>query len=331
MTIKQIIEKFKSSMKQVAEALNKSPLDLTRDEYIAVAIDNDFPRLNKEQLNAIGGFKDAKARYIKAEGNIKQPKVLIYDIETAPIIAYVWGLWKNDVALNQIKSDWHILSWSAKWLGDPPEKTMYMDQRNAKNIQDDSIILAEIWKLLDEADIVVTQNGKKFDQKKLNARFIINKFVPPSSYKHIDTLELAKRHFGFTSNRLGYLSEKLCTKYKKLEHGKFPGFKMWEECLKNNIEAWKEMEEYNKYDVLSLEELYTKLIPWDSSIDFNLFHDELVNVCKCGSMDFKKAGFYYSTAGKYQKFVCNKCGAEDRGSENLFSKTKRKHLRRKTR
>jgi hypothetical protein len=29
------------------------------------------------------------------------PKVLIYDIETAPIVAHVWGLWENNVGLNQ--------------------------------------------------------------------------------------------------------------------------------------------------------------------------------------------------------------------------------------
>ena len=144
------------------------------------------------------------------------PKVLIYDIETAPIVAHVWSLWKNDVGLNQIQSDWHLLSWSAKWLDDPPSKIMYADQRAKRNIQDDKKLLKGIWDLLNECDIVITQNGKKFDQKKLNARFILNGFQPPSSYKHIDTCEIARRHFAFTSNKLQYLTDNLCKKYKKL-------------------------------------------------------------------------------------------------------------------
>jgi len=133
---------------------------------------------------------------------VERPKVLIYDIETAPMLGYCWSLWDQNIGLNQIESDWYVLSWSAKWLDDDDDQVMYMDQRKAKNIEDDKKLLEAMWKLLDECDIVITQNGKKFDQKKLNARFILNGMQPPSSYKHIDTRQIAKRYFGFTSNNL---------------------------------------------------------------------------------------------------------------------------------
>jgi hypothetical protein len=261
---------------------------------------------------------------------IKGPKVLIFDIETAPMLGYVWSLWDNNVALNQLHSDWYVLSWSAKWLHDPVSKVMYMDQRNAKNIEDDGDLLKKIWLLLDEADIVVTQNGKSFDVKKLNARFILNGFHPPSSYKHIDTKLIAKRHFGFTSNKLEYMSEKLCKKYKKLKHSKFSGFELWKQCLSGNLNAWKEMEQYNKHDVLALEELYTKLIPWDNSINFNLYHDDIRNQCKCGNSHFYKNGFYYTSLGKYQRYKCSQCGAESRDRDNLLSKEKINSLKNST-
>lgn len=273
--------------------------------------------------------KTAKKKVTK-QFSVDRPKVLVFDVETAPIMSYVWRLWDQNVGLNQIEQDWHIMSWAAKWLDDEPDKVMYMDQRNAKNIEDDSKILKEIWKLLDEADIVITQNGKSFDQKKLNARFVLNGFQPPSSYKHIDTKIIAKKHFGFTSNKLAYMTDKLCTKYKKLDHGKFPGFELWSECMKGNKEAWQEMEDYNRYDVLSLEELYLKLIPWDNSINFNLYHDEDKHVCKCGSDKFNKNGFYYTSSGKYQKYKCKACGHETRDKVNLFSKEKRKSLHMET-
>ncbi len=255
------------------------------------------------------------------------PKVLVYDIETAPILGYVWRLWDQNVGLNQIESDWYILSWSAKWLGSPENQIMYMDQRNEKNIEDDSDLLKVIWKLLDEADIVITQNGKNFDQRKLNARFILNGMQPPSGYKHIDTKQLASKHFGFTSNKLQYMTDSLCTKYKKLQHGKFPGFELWKECLAGNKKAWDEMEEYNKHDTLALEELYKIMIPWDNSINFNLYHDEAVHVCKCGSKSFTRNGFYYTASSKFQKYRCKGCGAETRSKTNLFSKEKKKALR----
>jgi len=262
-----------------------------------------------------------------AKPTVTRPKILIYDIETAPMLSYVWGMWDQNVGLNMIAQDWHIMSWSAKWLDDPEDKVMYMDQRNEKNIENDKKILKGIWNLLDEADMVITQNGKKFDQKKLNARFILSGFQPPSSYKHIDTLRIAKKHFGFSSNKLAYMTEKLCVKYKKLSHGKFPGFDLWKECIAGNMEAWKEMEEYNKYDVLSLEELYNKIIPWDNTFNFNVYHDENKVVCKCGSESFSKNGFYYTTASKFQKFKCKSCGHETRSKVNLLSKEKRKSLR----
>ena len=305
--LKDLKRRFVLTMYEAAENLGMEVVSLKRDDYVRGTVDFQVPeRLNKEELNLLGGFKVAKNTFIQKElKEIKKqsPKILVFDIETAPIKAYVWGLWNNDVGLNQINSDWHLLSWAAKWYGDSEDKVMYMDQRNKENIEDDSEILGAIWKLLDEADIVITQNGRKFDQKKLNARFIINGFLPPSSYKHIDTCVIAKKHFGFTSNKLAYLTDKLCKKYKKLSHAKFTGFSLWEECLKNNIEAWKEMEEYNKYDVLSLEELSAILMPWDNGINFNIYHDSDFIVCECGSLEFRKAGFYYTNTGKFQKYV----------------------------
>lgn len=254
------------------------------------------------------------------------PKVLFADIETAPIVGYVWGLWDQTVGLNQIKSDWHLLSYAAKWLGD--STVHYRDQRKARDIEDDKGPLKEVWNLLDEADIVVWQNGRQFDHKKLNARFILNGMNPPSPYKQIDTLQLARKHFGFTSNKLEYLSNKLNTKYKKLTHHKYPGFEMWKECLSGNLDAWREMERYNRHDVLALEELYTKLIPWDQSVNFSLYREDGKQVCTCGSTAFQKRGYAYLSGGKYQRYQCQKCGAWTRGATNLLGKEHRAALKR---
>src|ERR1700676_4487680 len=130
---------------------------------------------------------------------VKKPKILLLDIETIPILAYVWGLWENNVGLSQIERDWSILSWSAKWLDS--NKIMYQDQRNVKDISNDKKLLQGIWNLIDQADILITQNGKSFDIKKLNARFIMNGMKPPSGFKHIDTKRLANKYFAFKIGR----------------------------------------------------------------------------------------------------------------------------------
>src|ERR1019366_4638598 len=136
----------------------------------------------------------------------------------------------------------HVLSWSAKWLGSPESETMYMDQRNAKNVENDKVVLKELWHLHNEADIVITQNGKNFDQRKVQARFLILGFKPNTPYKHIDVKIEAQRLFGFPSYKLEYMTEKINKKYKKLKHKKFPGHELWVECLKGNLAAWDEME-----------------------------------------------------------------------------------------
>ena len=254
-------------------------------------------------------------------------RILVLDVETSPIISYTWGLFDQNVALNQIKQDWNLLSYACKWLGEPKSKVMYADQRNAKNVHDDKDLLLGVWELLDQADVVLTQNGKKFDTKKLNARFLINGMKPPSSYKQIDTLVIAKRMFSLTSNKLEYMTNKLCTKYKKLKTKKFQGFDLWSECLKGNLSAWNEMKKYNIYDILSLEELYTKLRAWNNDgINFNLYSDSLEMICSCGSKSFRNKGFTYTASGKYTRHRCNKCGSEIRGNTNLFEKDKRKSL-----
>lgn len=251
---------------------------------------------------------------------MSSPNILILDIETSPILAYVWRLWDQNIALNQIDTDWHVLSWSAKWLHQ--KKTLYQDQRNARNIEDDSKILKALWKLLDEADIVIAQNGKAFDQKKLNARFITHGMQPPSSYKLVDTLLIARKHFGFTSNKLEYLAKALGTPHKKMMQRKFSGFELWRACLQGNIAAWREMEKYNRMDVTVLEEVYKKLIPWDNAINFDVYTDGEYHVCSCGSTDFRKRGFFYTSTAKYQRYKCTKCGAETRDRKCKTSTTR---------
>jgi len=256
------------------------------------------------------------------------PKVLIFDIETAPMEAFVWGLFDQNIGLEMVKTDWSVLSFSAKWLGAPEDEVMYQDNRDIEDPRDDSKLLKTIHSLLDEADIVITQNGIRFDAPKLNARFVLNGMKPPSSYRHIDTLRIAKRNFNFTSNKLAYMTDKLCTKYKKLDHAEFSGFKLWAECLKHNPKAWNEMEKYNKYDVLSLEELYLILRPWDKTINFSVFNESLEDRCSCGSLHIEAKGFVYTNLAKYVRYVCKDCGKESRDAQNLLTKEKRKSIKR---
>lgn len=270
----------------------------------------------------------------KIEKIVKAPKILSLDIETAPNLGYHWGLWQQNIGLNMLVREWAVISWAAKWVG--VDEVMYSDCREffdgsaASMYQeiDDTKLISEIWELIDEADIIVTQNGKKFDAKKLNARFLAAGFTPPSSYKHVDTLQIAKRHFAFTSNKLEFMTDKFCKVYKKLKHGKFAGFELWKECQLGNQEAWDEMELYNKYDVFSLEELVFILAPWSNQLpNLDMYYQDSDNHCFCGSTEWEEDGFAYTNLSKFTRHRCVSCGAEKRGRVNLHSKEKMKALR----
>lgn len=251
-------------------------------------------------------------------------KVLFLDIETSPILADVWALWDQNVGLNQIAMDWYILSWAAGWLGS--DRVLYADQRRASNIEDDSEILTKLWALLDEADVVVAHNGDRFDVPKINARFIKAGLPPPSPYRTIDTLKIAKARFKFTSNRLEYLGKYLGTEARKESHSAFPGHSLWIAVRKGNLKAWREMERYNKADVATLKDVYKKLAPWDPRHPNLTVDGPVGHVCPiCGGDHLEKRGFQYSNSGKYQRYVCE-CGAWSRGKTNLLSKEKRQSL-----
>lgn len=256
---------------------------------------------------------------------MKAPKILTLDIETAPIKALVWGLWDQNVGLNQIDTDSSILSWAAKWLD--KKTVIYRDTsgRGPAKIRDDKKLVGELWKLLDAADLIVAQNGIKFDIKRINARLIKHGYPPYSPTRVIDTLKVAKKHFGFTSNKLEYTSE-LLTDTPKSKHKDFPGFELWLECLKDNPKAWAEMKKYNKQDVIATEKLYLKLRPWIDQHPnvgtYNVRGD--VQCPKCGSGEIQLAGIRVLQQGSYQRYHCQTCGGWSRGKQILAELEARK-------
>lgn len=255
----------------------------------------------------------------------KGPKIVTLDIETCPLQSYTWGLWKQNVGLNQIGTEWSILSASWRWLGS--KKVEYIDVSANEDVRDDSNVLAALWEVLDQADIVIAQNGVRFDVKKINARLVMAGFGPYTPIKVVDTLLAAKAHFGFTSNRLEWMSSHL-TNQPKSKHAKFPGFELWLECLAGNPEAWKEMRKYNQQDIIATEEVYLKLRPWIVGHPnvAQYYDDDAMRCPKCGSLGVEDVGFVHTQASTYHRYQCADCGGFSRSRYTVNSKTKRKAL-----
>lgn len=243
-------------------------------------------------------------------------RILILDIETAPNVAYVWRFFKENVGAKQVIENSYMLSFAAKWLNE--DRVFYEDLSN----QHEKAMLKVLAKLLDEADIVVAHNGDGFDLPHVQGRFLLHGIKPPSPYKQVDTVKVARKEFNYPSNSLEYLSIVLNLDHKKGGHKKFPGFELWLGVLRNDPEAWAEMKEYNILDIKVLEDLYRKMLP------FMRFHPNVAvygdvdePACpKCGGHHIQYRGYAHTNVGRYHRFQCNDCGGWGRTRYNVRDK-----------
>lgn len=255
-----------------------------------------------------------KAKSIIRVGKI--PRILIFDIETSPLKAYIWNTWKTNVYQEQIISDWFCLAWSAKWLySNEIMGEVVTPEEVAK--EDDSRIMTYLWELINEADIVVSHNGNNFDIPRINSRFILNGLTPTKPYFSIDTCQIAKKQFGFTSNKLDALAG-----YFNIPHKLDTDFNLWKRCLEGDKEALSYMLKYNKKDVAILEEIYLKLRPWiKNHPNIGNLADSQMSCACCGSDNISPIPdkYYFTSVGKYKLYRCNVCGAVSRARkrENL--------------
>lgn len=234
-------------------------------------------------------------------------KILILDIETSPNTAHVWGLWQNNVSLNQLLESSYVLCWAAKWHGKP--KVYYASIYD--NTKEE--MLEQVHAMMDEADVIVHYNGKKFDIPTLNREFVLNRMAPPSPSKQVDVLEHVKRRFRFPSNKLDYVSNALGVGNKH----KHEGHTLWIKCMNMVPAAWATMKKYNVQDIKILEKVYDIVLPWiNSHPNRALFSDHPEHSCpSCGSTEVTKQGFSTTMAGRWQRYQCGSCGAWSKGEK----------------
>lgn len=232
-------------------------------------------------------------------------KILLLDIETSPNVAHVWGIWQQNVGINQLMESSYVLCWAAKWLG---EDEIIFD---SVHVSKPKKMLQRIHDLISEADAVVHYNGTKFDMPTLNKEFLLHNMNPPAPYKQIDLLRQVRSQFRFPSNKLDYVAKRLDLG-KKTSH---EGHELWVKCMNKDKDAWFRMEEYNKQDVILLEKLYIRLLPWIKSHP-NHNHQSTGHVCPtCGGTHLQKRGVAVTATSTYQRFQCRGCGSWSQGTK----------------
>lgn len=231
------------------------------------------------------------------------PKILFFDLETAPSLGWVWAKWETNVL--DFEQEWYILSFVARWKDGKYITSALPDFKGYKRQpENDKQLVKKLWKLFNEADVLIAHNGDKFDVKKANARFTYYNLPPPKPYKTIDTLKVARRHFSFTSNKLDDLGKYLGYG-RKIVH---TGFNLWQGCMKGDLKSWKKMIRYNKRDVELLEKIYLHFRPWiENHPNLNLVTGELQKCPKCGG-ELMKQGKRWTRSSVFQQYNCRSCG-----------------------
>lgn len=232
------------------------------------------------------------------------PKILIYDLEVTPTLGWTYGLYKTNVI--KVEQNPSIMSISWRWYGENITKHESLATIPRKRGTDANLALVKlIHSLFDEADVVVAHNANRFDNKVATASFLRYNLAPPSPYKTIDTLAVARNVARFNSNSLNSLGELFGLGSKtKITHGD-----LWYDCLTRGGKAWKQLKEYNNQDVNLLYAIYERLRPYIKNHPNLGDISQVDGVCpKCGSSNLERRGFNMRRNGKVQRFQCKSCG-----------------------
>lgn len=307
-------------LKELANELGKTP---TQIEFQASGVSNrQIAKYKYSKIVDAAGLQANNSPHTSEPVQVitRPPRVLIFDLEVAPAIVYTYNFREAFINPENIIQMPYILSYAAKWLDS--DEVFYGDTRNTH--RSDKHLLDELGELINEADWVVGHNMKKFDLPTTKGRMIIEEMLPVKDIAVFDTFRIAFKHFKFPFYKLGELAKYLKCEKEKLSHSKFPGTSLFTEADKGNKEAFLEMEEYCKMDVLVTEEVFKRLMPWEPSINFGSNYQKAI--CVCGGEKFYKNGLKYLKSGVHQIFRCvnPKCGKNFVSKENLIDKDLRK-------
>lgn len=237
-------------------------------------------------------------------------KILFLDIETGPTKAAVWGLWGQNVGINQIIEPGRTICAAWKWGGGKGVEFAAEWQPVEERSDWFSYLdfLKKLHVVLDEADIVVTYNGKKFDIPTLYKEFVQYKITPPAPFHHIDLYQTCRRQFRFVSNKLDFICQQLGLGAKTSHKG----MQLWTDVGNGCPKAQRLMERYNKQDVVLLEKLYKHIRPWikgHPTVSLLEGRTETPACPSCGGNHLQERGYRTTKTRRYKRYQCQDCGS----------------------
>jgi hypothetical protein len=237
-------------------------------------------------------------------------KILVWDLENSPALGWFWGS-TYQTNITKVHTSSRVMSFCAKWHGS--KRVEYRSDYHGADGKFDPAgnhhdgMVGRIWELLDEADAVISYNGRKHDTPHINTEFLRAGAPLPSPYKEIDLYTATRGKLKFQQNRLDFVLQELEIG-KKLEH---EGFELWLKCMAGDPKAWARFRDYNIRDTVETEKYFDRILPYIPASmlpNQNLYTDD--DVCpKCATAgSLTPRGFAYTASAKYPRFFCTSCG-----------------------
>lgn len=270
----------------------------------------------KSQINDYLKHLREQGQFDQNSDNKKKLNILYWDLETSLMEAWVFGIWNVNVGGNRIKKHSHLLSNSWAFNDEPPQGIRLTPEQVRDG--DDLMVVVDTIKAIEKADLIVTFNGRKFDEKVLNTR-ALHHGLPSIRYpKHIDLMQEVKKKFRFPSNSMQNISMYLGLEGKLATSGS----RLWERCAEwyypeECDKALEEMLVYGLRDIDSTRDLHKRLQGWfKSPVNIGMMTKEINGtntkdnhtlLCPhCASEDVDKLGSKaYTSTMSYDIYRCS--------------------------
>jgi hypothetical protein len=175
-------------------------------------------------------------------------------------------------------------------------------------------MLRRTWEAYDQADVLYGHNVAGFDTKNLNAEWLTMGLNPPSPFKTLDTLKEARKTFGFESNTLASLTDRLGIATKTDKYN----VEMARNACAGSKPDQRRLKAYNVGDIHASEQFVDRLRGWIPSHPHNVVGtiDDRPTCNQCWGDNLTRNGTRLAQLITYTLWRCSDCGANVQGSRH---------------
>lgn len=255
----------------------------------------------------------------------KRLKYCYWDLENSLMEGRFFRVRDENIPPHRITKHSHLLSIAWAFNDEEPQ-SLRMTPEDVKTGNDLALVVKMI-EVINEADVIVTYNGKRFDWGVLATRALAYGLPPLKKVAHIDLFQDTKT-FRFPSRSMQAVSMYLGLDGKIATSGGM----LWERCADwwnydDCEEALEKMEIYNRQDIVATRDLHYRLQGWGTSVNVGnvinqLTEDDSLRCVHCGSDDISQMNKVTVTASS--SFPLYRCNEKDcRGVSRLTANGKR--------